>query len=252
MLANLKVGTVPQQWRQYDDATATLKTEILDADAAQSSEMLEALRLELPDEPTWINLQHCPPDKSWELPPEDSRFDFYMAQVPLTLIVAQKYHLTKLALRLALETVTRGGEALAHDICPNNELTSRVLMTGSLSLDLSKALGFVLAAIGAGPVGPALTACVGLSLQTPFEWKSETLKVQAGGKNTCEAQWLVVDKGIPDGTFSPYVVIRVPKGSRPAMTAQLQCEVKHSGPLGWMRGCFETADNPPHRYVMAA
>jgi hypothetical protein len=250
MLANLKVGTVPQMWKDYDDATGTLKMEILDADAAQGAEMLKALRLELPDEPTWTNLQHSPSDKTLKLPPEDPDFDFYMAQVPLTLIVAQKYHLTKLALKLSLETTAHGKDALAYDICPNNEVFSHTLVKGDLSLDLSKAFGFVLAAIGAGPLGPAVTSCVGLNLQSPFEWKSETLTVQAGGKNTRDAQWLVIDKGIPDGTFSPYVVIRVPKGKHPAITAQLQCEVKHSGPLGWIRGCIETADTPPPRYLM--
>jgi len=249
MQATWQVTDVPQEWQDLDAVTGTAKTKVLDPDDKEREKLLDAIRLELPDVPTWTDLQKPPPGITGTFSPEHDEHDFFVAQLPLSLIVTKKYHLTKLAVHLVLETEASAAEALCRDLCPSNQLLSKPVMEGGLDLDVSKTLGFVLAATGV-PAAPAIAEGLGFKLKIPFKWTSNTLTVQSGGRNSREVQWLVLDKGIPDGEFAPCVLIQTPKGVRPAIAAELHCELRFSGPRGWVRGCFKTADDPPRRYVM--
>jgi hypothetical protein len=117
MLANLQVADVPQEWRDLETASRTLGTEIMDADEEQREKLLGALRLELPDEPTWTDMQLSRSEAKWALPPDARDHDFFVAQLPLTLMVSSKYHLTKLAVRLVLDTAEDTAGALCRDLC---------------------------------------------------------------------------------------------------------------------------------------
>lgn len=249
MLAQFQVTDVPQEWLDLEAASSTLRTQIMDPDDEQRDRLLDALRLELPEEPTWTDMQHSRSGTKWTLPPENREHDFYVAQLPLALIVSSKYYLTKLAVRLTLDTAADAEGALCRDLCPSNELLSKSVFEGGLDLDVTKALGFVLTATGvAGASGVA--DGLGLKLKMPFKWTSASLTVQGQGRNTHYVDWLVTDKGIPDGEFAPCVLIQTPRGQRPAITAEMHCELRFSGPRGWFRGCIKTADDPPQRYVM--
>jgi hypothetical protein len=229
------------EWDVADDVLGVLGGSTTPADDAESKAMLDSLQIALPDKVKWTTLREKAAQRKipLELPRDQAHKDFFLAEVPLSIIQTGKYHLVKLGLQLNLETTHRSQDVVAYDLFPKNTLDVKTIASGEAKIDISKALNFAL------PIGKILSDCLQLNLSVPFTWKSSTLTVQVAGLMSQKANWLVMDCGMQEGTFSGSVIIRVPKGARPAMKAELACELRHKGLGRIIRGRFRT---PPEKH----
>jgi hypothetical protein len=243
---DLEPTSVPE-WDAEDELAGVLADDMLvKADETQAREMLDKTLLELPAALDWVELityaqQHKTPG-GLEVPPDSGNYSFYSVQIPLTIILAGDHRLVRLRLQLELQAEQKKHEdIMAYDLFPTTQVDVNKLASGEASLDVSKALQFVLSLSGAtAPLAP-LSECLGLKLSLPFQWTSTFVRLQSSGRMSNPVHWYVTDSAIQNG-FAPNAILRAPKGATVTVSATLIGELRHAGPFGRF---FKTQFQPP-------
>jgi len=231
----LQPTSVPE-WDAEDAFAGVLAGETLvKADEAQAREMLDEMTLNLPQQLAQTELVAYAAQRRTPLgllPADSARYDFHLVEVPLNILIAERLRLVRLRLRLELHADGAAPEqAVAYDLYPKDESDQATILSGSVSLDVSKALKFALTAIPAAGVAAPLADCLGLKLDLPFKWTSTYAQVQTTDRLSNPLEWYVTDKAIQNG-FTAGVIIQSPKGSAVSVTAALACELRRAGLLG--------------------
>lgn len=248
---NVEPAAVPE-WDKEDEMSAVLGgEELLKADDTQAKAILNQMSLELPAALDWIELVRYAQEHQalggLKIPPDSNRFSFYAIETPLTIIVPGNQRLVRLRLVLDLHAEqAQPEEVLAYDVFPPTQVDTRKLATGEVNLDISKALQFVLTAVGAAQIAP-VTDSLGFKLNLPFQWTTTSVKLQSSGRMSNRVQWYVTDDSIQKG-FAPAAILRAPKGATVTLDATMAGELRFRGPRGWFKAQF--AQPQRHQYVL--
>jgi hypothetical protein len=155
---------------------------------------------------------------------EPGEFSYFLAEVPLNILVPENHVMVRLRLQLDLGGAESG--ALAYDLFPPDQWEVGEKSLGQVDVDVSKLLTFV---------SPApIAECLGFKLGFPIKWKTLTVNVSTSDRMSNPAEWYVKDESIRHG-FVAYLIVRAPKGELVEVQATLACELRKAGPLGRMK-----------------
>jgi len=231
----LRSTSIPE-WEAEDEMAAVLAYETVEkASDTEAKEMLDAMRLELPRVIDQVKLLEYAQEHNMPLDqaiiPDSKHYDYYLIELPLNILVPNQ-RLVRLRLLLELEASKQKTEDIvAYDIFPNDQTDVKEIITGEVNLDVSKALGFCLAATGAGLASVPLTEAFGFKLAIPFKWTSQYARVQTTDRMSNPLEWYITDSSIQNG-FTGYAIIRAPKKSRVRVNATIAGEVRRADLLG--------------------
>jgi hypothetical protein len=262
-METLRIGLEPAsmpEWDAEDELDTVLAEEApVAADPATAKEMLEKMVVELPKALAWTELIGAATRHKvagLEIPHDGERsdaerYDFYLSEIPLTLIMPGDQRLVRLRLDLTFAADgKRSDELLAYDLFPTTQVDVKTLMTGEASLDVSKALQFALVASGAGAPFALLAKSLGLNLSLPFKWTSNVVRVQSSGRMNNPISWYVTDSAIQNG-FSAAAIVRVPKHTKFTVAATLLGDLREWRLLPlprWWKAPFKQPE--PHTYTI--
>lgn len=226
----LEPTSVPE-WDAEDQVFGVLSNDQpVPVDEASARAILEQTNIELPRALDWTAL----------LGPDSASFDFYLIQVPLTLMLPDQQKLVRLRLELTLQAPgAKPEDVLAYDLFPTTRIDVKKIMSGEVSLDVSQALEFVLLASGPGAVLAPGAKCLGLKLELPFQWNSSVVAIQSSARMSNPVRWSLTDSAIQNG-FSAAAIIRVPKGTKFSVTANFLGEVRQFNVLGFSKAQFSS------------
>lgn len=234
--------TVIPEWEAEDEMSGVLSQNLVKAGEKECKEMLDAMRFELPNvmDLNHVKLLQYAQDRQTPLelviPPDSRNFDFYLIELPLNILVPQQ-RVTRLRMMLNLEATGRQpGETVAYDLFPNDQTELKTLMTGEVTLDVSKTLKYILSSVGAGTAAP-LTEAFGFKLNAPFKWTSTFTKVQTSDRMSNPVEWYITDSSIQNG-FTGHVIIRAPKDSQVSVAAKIVCELRKKSIVGFFTKHF--------------
>lgn len=253
-MGNVKIELAPTsvaEWDEEDEASAVFGEELQQANEAEARAMLDQLVLELPAALDWKELVRYAKEHhatgGLSIPPDSRNYAFYVLEAPVTIILPHDQNLVRLRLVLELRgDPADGGQVLAYDVFPPTEVDVEQVAAGEVTLDVSKALQFVLTTVGAAKAAPAAEA-LGLKLNLPFKWSTTTVKLQSSARMATRAQWYVTDASIRSG-FAPCAILRAPRGAVVTVTATMTGEVRARGPRGWFKAQFVSPR--PRAYVL--
>jgi len=228
--------TIPE-WDDNDEMENVLSSEVLEkADEAECRKMLDAVRLEFPnvDDLPHVKLlefaQQYKTPLELDLPPDIERYDFHLVELPLN-ILTPNHRLTRLRIKLDFGVHNQqSAKAVAYDLFPKDQSDVKEIMNGGVKLDLSKALKFMLHAVGAGSASP-LTDALEIKLDIPLKWRSAYTTIQTTDRLSNPVEWNITDNAIANG-FTGYVIIQAPKDAEVSISAELNCELRKTGVLG--------------------
>lgn len=190
--------------------------------------MLNQIHLKLPKNIDYTELMGYAKMKdnplSLDLPADNERFNFYLIEMPLNILIPENYQLVRLRISLYLETEEKNSDkVIAYDLFPPDKWEEKTTALGEFKLDVSKMLSF----IWEQPVAE----CFGLNLNIPIKWKSKSVQIRTSDRMSNPVEWYVTDQAIDNG-FTGYVVIRTPKNTFVNINAVLACELRKPGILG--------------------
>jgi hypothetical protein len=244
--------SVPE-WNAEDEVFDVLSSEAADTlDDTAVRTLLDETNIELPKALDWNELVSYAARRKTalegvKLAPDGKRYDYYLIEVPLTLMVPA--HLKLVRLRLELQLTGSDGTAndiLAYDLFPNTQVDVKTLMSGNASIDVSKALQFVLLASGPTAALAPAAKCLGLTLNVPFQWTSTVATITSSARMSNPVRWSLTDEAIRNG-FSASVIARVPKDEKLSVKALLLGELRQTNPLGFSKTQFTS---PQHTYTV--
>jgi hypothetical protein len=246
----LEPTTVPE-WDAEDELAGVLGDAFAAPDQAEIEAALDKVTLELPQS---LNPRELLRYRSKQKTPlgvdsatDPARYDYYLIEVPLTMIVPRGQRLTRLRLRLDLQAEGMSpSDVVAHDLFPRTESDVETIFSGKASLDVSKALQFAL--LVSGPAGAAASpalGCLGLELALPFKWTSRTVTVQSSGPQANPVEWYVTDRAMENG-FTATAIVRAPKHAKVAAVARLDGELVATGALGLFKAPFRWTRSHPY------
>jgi len=225
----LEPAAVPE-WEAEDLMTARLATELEPAGPGQAEQMLGRMRLELPDTLDHRELVSYSAARGTPLEetfvPDLTKFDFHLVEIPLNILIPDggdggQRRLVRLRVAAGIEA-GEGAVAVAYDLFPRDQSTVVEHHPGDLTIDVAKALTFV-----APVVGDAL----GLKLNIPIRWHTETVQIRTSDRMSNPVEWYVTDAAINQG-FTSYLIARVPKGAPVSLRTQVWCELRRPGLIG--------------------
>ena len=227
-------GTIPE-WEAEDAVKGVFGGE--DSEASVD-ELLNKTRIELPRAIVHYDLRKKS-EKIGDLEvPETSReMDFYYVRVPVNIVLGPDVKMTRLALEVGLSP-----GACAFEMFPKDATEVKEIVSGQISIDISKALAFVLAATA--PVAAPLAGCLGIEVQKPFAWQSTTVRIETSDEMSNPALWRVYDKSILSA-FVGQMIVQTPEGEPVRLTTRLACSLKKKGLFG---KTMTTPAEKPRRY----
>lgn len=212
------------QWLMEDQAEAELDTRMRIMTTDEARQALEDNIVRVPENIVWKNMRDYAQTQQTplklELPPELNKYDYYLAQVPVNVLIGSNYRIVRLRLSLEFSAV-RGSSKLitAYDYFPTRQVDTRTIMSGSASVDVSKALKFI------PSVGTQLADALGLKLEIPFKWNSTSVKIKEVGKMSNPLVWDVYDTAISE-SFIGYVIIQAPKQTNVEIKPQIVWDLR--------------------------
>lgn len=227
---NIHPAAIPE-WDAEDMLTGRLSGDTVFASEAEAEAMLKAINLGLPEAITQTELlgyaAHRATPLSLDIPADSAQYDFYLAEIPLSLLVPDEQRLVRLRLRLSLQAENSGGSPpVAYDLFPTDQVDDVAHSVGEVSLDVSKALTF-LHGTSLAPLADAF----GLKLETPLKWTSKHVRVRTTNRMSNPVEWYVKDEAIQNG-FTGYLIVRVPRGQAITVRAEVSFELRKPGLLG--------------------
>lgn len=242
IMLRIRPAAVPE-WEAEDMLAGRLGADTVSATGEQAEEMLKALDLKLPGAIDQTELRGYaakrPTPLALDLPADNAQYDFYLAEVPLSLLVPEEQRLVRLRLKLSLQAGTAGDSPpVAYDLFPTDRVDDVPHSAGEVSLDVSKALTF----LRATPLADAL----GFKLALPLKWTSHHVRVRTTNRMSNPVEWYVTDQAIQNG-FTGYLIVRAPKGTAVTLEAEVAFELRKPGPLGRILKARYVSDS--HRYA---
>jgi hypothetical protein len=233
MLAMRTLGLEPvivPEWDAEDLMAGSLASELEPLGPEQARELLNRVRLELPDELDHRELGNYSATRGTPLEatlqPDLERFDFHLVEVPLTVLIPddaddRPRRLVRLRMAVRIES---GSDAVgaAYDLFPRDEWSDVEHHPADISIDVGKALTFI---------APVVGEALGLKLSIPVRWTTRTVQIRTTDRMSNPVEWYVTDRAINEG-FSAYLIARVPKGLEVSLRVTVVCELRRSGIAG--------------------
>jgi len=156
---------------------------------------------------------------------DSGAYDYYLIEVPVTILVPEDRSLIWFGLALELKASFADGaeaKALPYSLFPTTEWKEKDWDMGEMSLDTAKALKALVP--GLDKIADALS----FKIKFPVQWKSRRPMIQSTNRLHNPAKWIVKDEAIQNG-FNAYAVIQAPKDSTVRVEACLQAVIKKDG-----------------------
>lgn len=226
----LEPASVPE-WEAEDEVSGVLSDDTpVSVDDQAARAMLSEMSVNLPRRLDWTELvQYVKAEKTlgeFHIPADTEHYDYYVIEVPLTLMVPEGQRLVRLRLRLDLDAKdSQSDPALAYDLIPSTQVDVKTILDGGVSLDVGEGLQFALVAAGVPEPVASIAKCMGLKLNLPFQWTTRTAIVQSSGRMSNPVEWSVTDDAIQGG-FTASVILRAPKGKAVDVSAALYGELR--------------------------
>ena len=235
---SMRPGEVPE-WDAEEMLSGSLAEEVWPANEIQAREMLNDLRIELPD-----TLQHTdlvafageratPLDET--LRPSTTDNSFYLIGLPVPLVVPEDRRLVRLRLRMGLPD-----RSVAWDVFPRTEWVTDEHQIATATLDVGKALTFVFPAVG---------QALGLKLEAPIHFTTTHARVQSTGPNSNPVDWLLDGDQVRAG-FTAWLILCGPRHEKLDVSVRLACELRRSGVLGHLLRATFVSDE--EHYVLGS
>lgn len=167
-----------------------------------------------------------------------TKFDYYLLEVPITIVVPEDRSLVCLGLSLDMQSSPQQDPpvlVLPYSLFPTTGFKEKDWDIGELSLDTAKALSALIP--GSGAFANALK----FEIKFPLKWKTLHWTIQSSNQLRNPAKWVLKDEAIQNG-FNAYTVVRAPIGVTVKVEANLQAVIK-KGRL------FATAETKQDRLV---
>lgn len=231
------------EWEDEDDFAGFLaEPPLLVDDEATAREMIRGVLVKLPDALGHRDLGQYAAQRTTPLgvalDPDTDHSDYHLIEIPATLVVPEDRQIARMRLALDLKPVggAEGAQALTYDLFPVTQFKQNEHNLGTATIDVSKALRFVvpaLIAIGGvpGAIAGAAADCLGVTLTMPLKWTSTEAVIQSSNRNLTTIDWYIRDTAIAAG-FDGYAIIQVPRGAGFTVTGRMRIELRRSGPLG--------------------
>jgi len=156
---------------------------------------------------------------------DSGAYDYYLIEVPVTILVPEDRSLVWFGLALDLKASAPDGsaaKALPYSLFPTTEWKEKDWDMGEMSLDTAKALKTLVP--GLDKVADALS----FKIKFPVQWKTRRPMIQSTNRLRNPAKWIVKDEAIQNG-FNAYAVVQASKDSTVTVEACLQAVVKKDG-----------------------
>jgi hypothetical protein len=162
---------------------------------------------------------------------DGARFDFYLMELPVNILIPESRKLTRLRLSLdAAPTAQAHVPVVAYDLFPTDKWHAVTHDVGSVSVDVSRALTFLYPVVG---------DVLGLKLAVPIRWTSQYVAIRTTDRLSNPVVWDVSDDTIGHG-FTGYVIWRTAKGAGLTVTATLLGELRSTGLSRLRKAQFRT------------
>jgi hypothetical protein len=244
-------STEVSEWEAEDEILGVLGEGMEQASGEQAGSMLDEIVLSLPDQLYIRNLMSDDSKTAMvtdKVAPDFATYDYTLVGVPLGILVPPPRRLHRLRLRVAFD-VADGSAVAAFDVFPPDQWVSHDVISGEVSLDVSKALQFVCP----GPLSQIASEALGLKLKVPFGWTAHSARVQTTGPMTNPLHWYITDEEIA-GSFCGYLVMQRSRPSKPfTIRAEVLGEIRRRGLAGApiVRTFFRGTPAPDHdRYTI--
>lgn len=210
-------------WEAEDIVSNFLGTPAVMANAEDAKAMLDAITLNLP-ETIVSNLLPNPAPLATQIGVSLSggvaTHDFYIFQITPSILIPDGNRLHRL--RLSLQLSSDIGMPETWDLFPPDQWDIKQVNLGEAKLDVSKALKLVC---------PAIPDCLGLTLDVPIRWNTQTVNIRCSDRTSNPVEWYVTDNSVQHG-FTGTVIVRVPKGGNVRVAASMAGELRKSNLLG--------------------
>lgn len=211
------------EWEAEDQVFGVLAEEPEPVSDEEVLAMLEQMRISLPRQILQTELvSHATKIKSplgEGLAAGD--YSYFLVEVPLNILVPEKYVMVRLRLRLDLGSEDSG--AIAYDLFPVDQWEVGEKSLGEVNIDVSKLLTFACPA--------PIADCLGFKLNFPIKWKTHTVNVRSSDRMSNPAEWYIKDESIQHG-FIGHLIVRAPKSETVEISATLACELRMAGLYG--------------------
>ncbi len=201
---------------------ALSEVEIIKGDPKETRRVFKNVILSLPDRIDYTELQEYnqkrPTPFSLEIPPDKANFNFYLIAIPLTICIppTSEARLDRFAFTVNLLPNDSEKQPLPYDLYPTTEWRERLIASGEVGIDVSKALKFVIPEV---PID-----CFNLKLERSFKWTVRRLVLVTTNRLRNPINWFIEDEAIQTGC-TPYTIIQAQKNCEVIVEADLQCEL---------------------------
>lgn len=237
----LKPGRVPE-WETEDLLIDTFSDTF--ANEEQIKEMLNHIQISLPKDINYkelagyVKMNDNP--FNMELPSDTEKYNYFLVEIPLNILVAENHKLIRL--RLKMNLIAEGltlDSAVAYDLFPSDRWEDKITSIGDVNIDLSKMFGLIFK--------QPITDALGFKLGFPLKWKSQYVQIRTSDRMSNPVEWYITDQAIDNG-FTGYAILRTPKNATININAEIACEIRKSGLLGRMLKTRFVSD--AHSYVI--
>ena len=135
-------------------------------------------------------------------------FDYYKVELGLNVILEANESIPALMFEVDLKSDGAGvNDVTAFSIAPNDTIQKINIVSGKVSLGLTKALTLI-----PGPIGKTISGLLNIDLNPwEFQWNMSKCQIDAAGEKNHEVYWKLYKTNTVQG-FKPTLILKAKKG----------------------------------------
>lgn len=155
-----------------------------------------------------------------------SEFDYYIVELGLNVMLGRKFKIPELLFEVDLKCSGERTDVTAYDIAPDDTIKHVKVISGKISLGITKLLKFI-----PGPIGQMLPDLLSIEINPwEFEWGFDRYMIDAAGKKNYRVYWKVYETNVVQG-FNPTMILKTRKGVN---SISASARVLYKFKVGWL------------------
>lgn len=155
-----------------------------------------------------------------------SEFNYYVVELGLNVMLGQKFKIPELLFTVDLKCDGKDRtDVTAYDIAPDDSIKHIKIISGKISLGITKLLKFI-----PTPIGQVISGLLSIEMNPwEFEWGFDKYMIDAAGKKDYRVYWKIYETNVVQG-FNPTVILKAKKDVN-MVSASVRCVYKLKA--GW-------------------
>ena len=165
-----------------------------------------------------------------------SEFNYYIVELGLNIMLGRKFKIPEFLFEVDVKCDGKDRtDVTAYDITPDDSIKHIKVISGKISLGITKLLKFML-----GPIGQVIPDLLSIELNPwEFEWGFDKYLIDAAGKKNYHLYWKIYETNIVQG-FNPTMILKARKDvGNISVGARATYKLK----AGWLNITPETRTN---------